>query len=228
MKKRFLLLIVALAAALTASAQDNFIFEMPDDFSELDTLEHPARFKSIHMIGVSYGVNYSGVTSSPKIGHDKIWTYNSVGVYYTYYHALWDQLFNFGLQFGAKHGYEGYTSSWGTLGETCEVIEVPLISQFKIDFSIFRLLINIGTYGGYRLSTDKEGGFDKYDQRYDYGVIGGGGLAVVLKPFELHLEANYKYAFASMYHTNKLSDIYWLYTYPQNIMLSASLHFHLW
>ena len=228
MKKRFLLLIVALAAALTASAQDNFIFEMPDDFSELDTLEHPARFKSIHMIGVSYGVNYSGVTSSPKIGHDKIWTYNSVGVYYTYYHALWDQLFNFGLQFGAKHGYEGYTSSWGTLGETCEVIEVPLISQFKIDFSIFRLLVNIGTYGGYRLSTDKEGGFDKYDQRYDYGVIGGGGLAVVLKPFELHLEANYKYAFASMYHTNKLSDIYWLYTYPQNIMLSASLHFHLW
>ena len=40
--------------------------------------------------------------------------------------------------------------------------------------------------------------------------------------------ANYKYAFASMYHTNKLSDIYWLYTYPQNVMLSASLHFHLW
>ena len=228
MKKRFLLLIVALTAALTASAQDNFIFEMPDDFADLDTLQHPARFKSIHMIGVSYGVNYSGVTSSPKIGHEKIWTYNSFGVYYTYYHALWDQLFNFGIQFGAKHGYEGYTSSWGTLGETCEVIEVPLISQFKIDFSIFRLLVNLGTYGGYRLSTDKEGGFDKFDQRYDYGVIGGGGVAIVFKPFELHLEANYKYAFASMYHTNKLSDIYWLYTYPQNVMLSASLHFHLW
>ncbi|MGX8707787.1 MAG: hypothetical protein ACSW72_03435 [Bacteroidales bacterium] len=228
MKKRFLLLIVALTAALTASAQDNFIFEMPDDFADLDTLQHPARFKSIHMIGVSYGVNYSGVTSSPKIGHEKIWTYNSIGVYYTYYHALWDQLFNFGIQFGVKHGYEGYTSSWGTLGETCEVIEVPLISQFKIDFSIFRLLVNLGTYGGYRLSTDKEGGFDKFDQRYDYGVIGGGGVAIVFKPFELHLEANYKYAFASMYHTNKLSDIYWLYTYPQNVMLSASLHFHLW
>jgi hypothetical protein len=31
-----------------------------------------------------------------------------------------------------------------------------------------------------------------------------------------------------MYHTNKFSDIYWMYTYPQNIMLNASLHFHLW
>ena len=228
MKQKLILLLLALATALTASAQDNFIFEMPDDFSELDTIERPARFKSIHMIGVQYGVNRSGVTSSPKIGHDKIWTYNSVGVYYTYYHALWDQLFNFGLQFGAKHGYEGFTSSWDGIGETCEIIEVPLISQFKIDFSVFRLLVNIGTYGGYRLSTDKEGGFDQYDQRYDYGVIGGGGLAVVFKPFELHLEANYKYAFASMYHSNKLSDIYWLYTYPQNLMFSASLHFHLW
>ena len=64
--------------------------------------------------------------------------------------------------------------------------------------------------------------------RVDYGIIGGLGLAVVFKPFELHVEGNYKYSFASMYHTNKFSDIYWMYTYPQNIMLNASLHFHLW
>ena len=108
------------------------------------------------------------------------------------------------------------------------MVEVPLISQFKIDFLPFRLLINLGTYGGYRLSTDKAGGFDKFDQRVDYGVIGGGGLGVVVHRFELHLEANYKYAFASMYHTNKISDIYWIYTYPQNVIFSASLHFHLW
>ena len=115
-----------------------------------------------------------------------------------------------------------------TASVTCEVVEVPLISKFKLDFSRFRLLLNIGTYGGYRLSTDREGGFDRYDQRIDYGIIGGGGLAVVFKPVELHLEANYKYSFASMYHTNKLSDIYWIYTYPQNLVFSASLHFHLW
>ena len=60
------------------------------------------------------------------------------------------------------------------------------------------------------------------------GVIGGLGLAVVFKPFELHIEGNYKHAFASMYHTNIYSDIYWMFTYPQNIMMSASLHFHLW
>ena len=226
--KRLILSFFLLALGLTAAAQDNFIFDMPNDFADIDTVAPPAKYKSIHMLGVSYGVNLSGVTSSPKIGQERIWTFNNIGISYTYYHALWDHLFNFGLSVGAKHGYEGYASSYDTYGETCEMIEIPLISQFKIDFSRFRLLINLGTYGGYRLSTDKEGGFDKYDQRYDYGVIGGVGFAVVFKPIEIHIEGNYKYAFASMYQTNKISDIYWLFTYPQNIMISASVHVHLW
>ena len=228
MKKWFLSLLALLLFFSARGQDDVFIFEMPDDFAVLDTLEAPAKFKSIHMVGVSYGVNLSGVTSSPKIGQERVITYNNVGVCFTYYHALWDYLFNFGIQFGAMHGYEGYASPIEGYGETCEVIEFPLVSQGKIDFSRFRLLVNVGTYGGYRLSTDREGGFDKYDQRVDYGFIAGLGLAVVFKPFELHVEGNYKYAFASMYHTNKYSDIYWMYTYPQNIMLSASLHIHLW
>ena len=226
--KRLILSLACLLLAFLASAQDNFIFDMPNDFADIDTVAPPTKFKSIHMIGAGYGVNLSGVNSSPKIGQERIWTFNNIGVYYTYYHALWDHLFNFGLVVGAKHGYEGFASTYDTYGETCEIIEVPLISQFKIDFLPFRLLVNIGTYGGYRLSTDKEGGFDKYDQRYDYGVIGGVGLAVVFKPIEIHIEGNYKYALASMYHTNKISDIYWIYTYPQNIMISASVHVHLW
>lgn len=227
--KKAIFSLLGLLLVLSAYGQDDiFIFDMPDDFAQLDTTAQTMRFKSIHMIGVSYGVNWSGVKSSPKIGSDKVLTYNNIGIHYTYYHALWDQLFNFGLQVGARHGYEGYSSQTEGYGEICEVIEVPLLSQFKIDFSIFRLLVNLGTYGGYRLSTDKEGGFDKYDQRVDYGIIGGLGLAVVFKPFELHVEGNYKYSFASMYHTNKFSDIYWMYMYPQNIMLNASLHFHLW
>ncbi len=226
--KKILFVFLALSIALGAAAQDNFIFDMPDDFAQLDTVAHPAKFKSIHMIGVSYGVNWSGVTSSPGLGQEKKLTYNNIGVYFTYYHALWDQLFNFGLKFGFKHGYEGYLTPKNNYGETCEILEVPLISQFKLDFSRFRVLLNLGTYGGYRLSTDKEGGFDQYDQRIDYGVIGGGGFAVVFNPLEFHIEANYKYALASMYHTNKISDIYWIYTYPQNVMISASLFVHLW
>ncbi len=226
--RRLLWILILLLAAGTAGAQDNFFFDMPNDFAALDTVPTKPKFKNIHMIGVSYTANLSGVTSTPKIGQERIWTFKNFGVSYTYYHAMWNHLFNFGVVVGAKHGYEGFTSPYDGYGETFEILEFPLLSQFKIDLSRFRVLINLGPYYGYRLSTDKEGGFTKYDQRHDYGVIAGAGFAVVFKPLEFHIEANYKYALASIYHTNKYSDIYWIFTYPQNIMISASLHVHLW
>ena len=73
--KKFLISLILFASALTAAAQDEFIFDMPDDFAQLDTVVHPARFKNIHMIGVQYGVNWSGVSSSPRLGQSKILTY---------------------------------------------------------------------------------------------------------------------------------------------------------
>ena len=230
MKKRLTIIALLILLPLMARAQDinEFIFDMPDDFSEVDTIPPSRKFKSIHMIGLQYGVNYSNVIATPYIGEEAVWTRNSVGIYYTYFHALWDHLFNFGLQFGAKYGKQGYASKYSEYGEICSVVEMPLLSKFKVDFSMFRLMLNIGPFVGYRLSTDKGGGFDKYDQRYAYGIMGGVGLAVVLKPVELHIEGNYQYSLGSMYHTYKYSDIYWLYAYPSNIAITASLHFHLW
>lgn len=229
MKRKLLLPLLLLLLPFCAMGQDDvFIFDMPNDFSDIDTLPPPTRFKSIHMIGVQYGVNYSNIIATPSLGQEAIWTFNSVGVYYTYFHALWDYLFNFGLQVGVKYGKQGYASEYSAYGETCTVAEIPILSKFKVDFSRFRLLINLGPFVGYRLQTDKEGGFDKYDQRYAYGIMGGLGFAVVFKPFELHIEGNYQYSLGSMYHTYKYSDIYWLYAYPSNIAITASLHVHLW
>ena len=229
MKRKLKLLLLTLLIPLCAMGQDDtFIFEMPDDFSEIDTLPPPTRFKSVHMVGVQYGVNFSSVIATPSIGEEAIWTFNSVGVYYTYFHALWDHLFNFGLQAGVKYGKQGYASQYTQYGETCTVAEIPLLSKFKFDFSRFRVMLNLGPFVGYRLGTDKEGGFDKYDQRYAYGIMGGLGFAVVFKPLEFHIEGNYQYSLGSMYHTNKYSDIYWLYAYPSNIAITASIHVHLW
>lgn len=231
MKRKLSLLLLMVLLPLCAKAQDDvFIFDMPNDFTEIDTIPPPTRFKSIHMIGVQYGVNYSNVISTPSVAQEAIWTFHSMGVYYTYFHAMWDHLFNFGLQVGVKYGKQGYASEYSSsgYGEICKVVEMPVLSKFKVDFSRFRLLINLGPFVGYRLETDKEGGFDKYDQRYAYGIMGGVGFAVVFKPFEFHIEGNYQYSLGSMYHTNKYSDIYWMYVYPSNIAITASLHVHLW
>jgi len=229
--RKFLLTVILLAACLVdAKAQDfSFITDLPDDFSTLDTIPPVKVRNSVHMLGVKYGVNLCTVSSSPPIGENMVLTKNSLSVLYTYYHTLWGYMSNFGLQFGVNYAEEGYGSKYyPQYGELYKIVEVPLISQFHIDFSRFRILANLGGYGGYRLSTDRDGGFDQYDQRYDYGVIGGAGFAVIFKPFELQLEGNYKYSFASMYQPNKISDLYWMLTYPRTIMISASLFVHLW
>lgn len=220
--------ILMLAAGPFALAQDySFMSDPPNDFQYLDTTPQKRRFFNEHMIGVKYGVNLSNVRSTPKIKQSSIITYNNITVDYTFYHVLWDRMANFGLQIGAKYGCEGYKSEYEEYGETCKIVEFPMISQFHLNFSSFRILVDAGPYYGYRLKTDKEGGFDKYDQRHDYGIVAGAGFAIVLRPVELHLEACYKFSLASMYHTYKFSDLYWLYCYPSNIMFTLGINFHL-
>ena len=41
-------------------------------------------------------------------------------------------------------------------------------------------------------------------------------------------DMSYNQAMLYVEDTNKISDIYWIYTYPQNVMISASLFVHLW
>ncbi|MCQ2152355.1 MAG: PorT family protein [Bacteroidales bacterium] len=218
---------ILLQGTLLGAQDYSFMSDPPDDFQYLDTTPQKRKFFNEHMIGVKYGVNISNVRSTPKIKQSSILTYNNITVNYTFYHVLWDRMANFGLQIGAKYGCEGYESEYGGYGETCKIVEIPMLSQFHINFSSFRLLVDVGPYYGYRLSTDREGGFDKYDQRHDYGIIAGAGFAVVLRPIELHLEACYKFALASMYHANKYSDLYWLYCYPSNIMFTLGINLHL-
>lgn len=226
--KRILTIVATLLFSLGLHAQDySFITDLPDDFSFLDTVPQKQRFFNEHLLGVQYSLNLAGVSSSPNIGQARALTYKNIGVYYTFYHVLWDKLANFGLQVGAKLGYEGYNSELEGYGEICRLLEFPLISQFHLDFSAFRVLINAGTYYGYRLSTDKIEGFDQYDQRHDYGLLAGGGLAVVFKPMEFHIEANYKFGLASMYQTNKFSDLYWMFTYPRTLSINAGIFIHL-
>ena len=227
--KRIALALVSIFIFLGAFAQDySFMTELPDDFSFLDTVPQKQKFFNEHLLGVQYSVDICNVRSSPSVKQSSILTYKNLSVLYTFYHVLWDKMANFGLQTGVKYGSEGYASEYyPTYGEICTYAEIPLVSQFHLNFSRFRFLINVGGYWGYRLTTDKEGGFDQYDQRYKYGILAGGGFAMVFYPIEIHLEGNYKFSLASMYHTNKYSDLYWMYTYPSNIMISAGVFFHL-
>jgi len=227
MKK--LALIIALFISLPAISQEfDIIGEMDDDFTAMKNFQESEPYKSSHMLGVKYSYHLSTVQCTPDIGSGFIFTGKNLSLMYTYYNSMWNSLPYFGMTVGLKYGEEGFTSSKTTYGYSYDIIEMPVISEFHIDVSKFRILAGIGGYCGYKLNCSKPEGWDNYDIRYDYGIEAEAGVAMIFKPFELQLKGEYKYSLCSDFHVNKFSDLYWISCYPRNIMISCGLFIHLW
>lgn len=183
--------------------------------------------KREHLIGVRAGYSISGIDSRPTIETKSISSNQNFSIIYTYYHDLWGTINLFGFQTGISKNSAGYMSGENEI--RYEVITIPLVSQFHIDFWKMRLLLNAGGFGGYRINKTVTDGttFDEFDYRYDYGFIAGGGLALKLKPFEIHLEGNYNYSLSYLFNPKKYSSTDYLFTYPHSLIFSMTLYLHL-
>jgi len=177
-----------------------------------------------HMVGFKAAYNISGADFTPKVLQVKdIKTISNYSLVYTYYHDLWKTMPYFGFQLGLSSQEQGYSIDGA---ETrLKVWEVPLVSQFHVDFWHLRLLLNLGCFAGYR--SEKTGGFEDTDYKIDYGFITGGGVAIVFKPLELHIEGNYQYSLSSLYNAKRTSTTELEYAYPRQLLFSAALYIHL-
>lgn len=182
-----------------------------------------------HLIGIKYGYGMNGAMFSFDAKEEMIYTPVNYGLFYTYYHPMWGFMNYFGIQAGVNYARQGFKTNSGYFeDETWETVYATLISQFKFDAGKrIRILINAGGFGGYRFATDKQKGFDCFDNRIEYGAIGGLGLGFKFHPFELHLEGNYKHSFSFLFHPEKLSSKTWIYTYPYQIQISLALLYKL-
>lgn len=220
------ILIIALFVTVgttAAKAQGGFV-EIDTTFSKKVTVR-----PTEHLLGVRYSYDITGVHFAPDLKAEQVHTYKNYSILYTYYHNLWDVWSFFGIQFGAKYCQYGFTSYYNidNMDQTLTAIEVPLVTQLKYDVGKhLRLMLDIGGFAGYRLSTDNPKGFDQFDQRWDYGAQGGGGVALKFHPFEIHFEVLYQYSFAFLYHPEKLSTDWWLYSYPNRLSFNVGLHFN--
>ena len=180
-----------------------------------------------HLIGVRIGYNISGLDTKPDFEYKTISTSQNFALIYTYYHDLWGTIKIFGIQTGLSKQSQGYLSEDGE--NTYETISIPLVSQFHFDFWKMKLLLNAGCFGGYRYSKSNYDGseFDEFDNKIDFGFIGGGGLAFVLKPIEIHLEGNYQYSLSYLHDPKKYSTTDYLFTHPKQLIFSITLNIQL-
>ena len=187
------------------------VFTLRDYNAELPTgedvlaqdvsLKPVKKYHSTHMIGVRYGVNMASAHFTPDVEPGKVLCLNNYSIVYTYYNDLWDMMDNFGTQIMAHLNREGFTAEY--IPDTkYTVAEVDLLANFRFNFSSFRIFANAGPYAGYRLWNDRANSeWRYYDNRFDYGLIFGGGAGVMFGPFEFHAELNYKWGLSSYFHT---------------------------
>ena len=57
--------------------------------------------------------------------------------------------------------------------------------------------------------------------------MGGGGVAIVMKPVELHFECNYKCGITNFSDPKMYSEQVWVYTHPTQLTFNLGLFFRL-
>ncbi len=201
------------------------------------------------LIGVQYGVGLSQVMWNPRQEQSMMFIPVNFGLTYTKYGQMFAMPF-FAFKAGLFYAKEGYQFEYneeydwtykieGAEKAVLELIEVPLLFQFHYDTWNFKILAEVGCYGGYRLGITRypgktgnvrpelEHSFTDTDIRIDYGIKGGVGFALVFDPLEFHVTASYKHSLSSLYEPDHNSQYYYRFAYPSNIIISAGVHFQL-
>ncbi len=228
---------------------ENAADTLTDEFLDTLTIKKNLVVNNYSLIGVQYGVGLSQVAWNPPQEQSMVFVPVNFGITYTKYGQMFAMPF-FAFKAGLFYAKEGYQFEYneeydwtyqieGAEKAILEVIEVPLLFQFHYDTWNFKILAELGCYGGYRIGITRypgkggnvkpelEHSFTDTDIRIDYGVKGGAGFALVFDPFEFHVTAHYKHSLSSLYEPDYNSQYYYRFAYPSNIIISAGLHFQL-
>ena len=220
--------------------------------AQLDTIDVKQKLKinDYVMVGLQYGVGLSQVMWNPSQKQEMVFTPLNFGVTVTKYQKMFGYMPYFGFQAGLFYAREGYQFKYnentgyiyrveGAEKALLDVVEVPLLFQFHLDMWNFKIMANLGCYGGYRLAIQRFPGesgyvkdelvnsFAEHDRRWDYGLKGGVGFGLVFDPIEIHFQASYKHSLSSLYAPNYYSEYYYRFAYPSNIVVSVGIQYHL-
>jgi hypothetical protein len=232
----------------TGAAQEDFANDSTITISP-DSLHVHRNFmvNDYSLIGFQYGVSFNQTQFNPTMKQSALFNPEYFGITYTRYGKLFGYMPYFGFQVGIMYGHEGYKFKKDKITGVSEnldgatqaimnVVEIPLLAQMHADFLHFKLMGNIGIYGGYRMKIERTGpsvdevirnNFKDTDIRFDYGLKGGVGFGLVFDPIEIHFQGMLKYSWSSLYEPDYYSRYYYRFAYPLDIVLTAGINFQL-
>ena len=223
---------------------------LTDSFLDTVVVKKKLKLNDYSLIGFQYGAALSQVVWNPSQNQKMLFVPINFGVTYTLYGKMFGYMPYFGFQAGVFYAREGYQFEYneerdytytieGAEKAIMDVIEVPILSHIHFDFWHFKIIAQLGLFGGYRPGIHRYPGnaghvrdevansFIETDNRFDFGIKGGLGFGLVFDPVELHIQAMYKHSLSSLYEPDHYSKYYYRFAYPSNIIISAGLHFQL-
>ncbi len=170
------ILVSALAAAAlfpvgAQDRRDTLALEWADSLTNeyLDTVnvKRKAAINDYSMIGVYYGPSLASTSFNPTKNGEMVFRPVNYGIVWTKYGKMFGYMPYFGVQLSFGYGQDGYRikvpkTGWpqvvdGYIAAKYEYLEAAAMGHMHIDIgNNFKLMANIGLYGGYRLSIERE------------------------------------------------------------------------
>ena len=218
-----------------------------DTFLDTVSIDRVFMINDYTMVGVEAGATMSRMLFNPPYTQGWRFTPEYYELTFTRYGKMFGYMPYFGLKFGGAYGHEGFkmepnleTGYISTVSGATEclydVAEIFTMAHFHFDIGHFKIMADAGPYGGKRLRVERMGDyvaedirytFLDSDKRFDYGLKGGAGFALVFDPVELHFNAKVRYSWSNLYNPDYRSQYYYSFAYPFDLMFTAGLHFHI-
>ena len=220
----------------------------PDSFLDTVNVDRVIQLNDYMMIGFERGASFSSMQFNPRYSQGWRFSPEYYELTFTRYGKLFGYMPYFGVKVGVAYGHEGYKMEMneetgyisrisGATECVYDVAEVQAQDHFHFDIgSHFKLMADAGPYAGKRLRIERIGDYvleaDRYsfldtDRRFDYGLKGGVGFALVFDPVELHINGKVRYGWSNLYDPAYRSKYYYSFAYPLDVMITAGLHFQI-
>lgn len=172
-------------------------------------------FKQELSLGVSFGMNFSSVSFSPKVNQKMKQGYQG-GVT-----LRWITENHLGLQAELNYAQQGWEEEFEEQPEyqysrTINYIELPFLTHIYFGGNRFKFFFNLGPKIGYALSENTKSNLNgaepnrnnmqhdmPIEKKFDWGLCGGPGLELSTGIGHFLLEGRYYYALGDIYGSQK-------------------------
>jgi len=249
----FLSMVLVATAAPGRRRTDTLALSATDSLTAayLDTVNvrRHATINDYSMIGFQYGIGINKMMFNPSKKQSSLITPANFGLVYTHYGKMFGFMPYFGYQLMLSYGQDGYKTKFneqtqsrpdvdGAYEATYDYVEAAAMAHMHFDVgNNFKLMANLGPYGGYRYHVERTGGesmdpayasaFHDYDLKFDYGIRGGVGFGLMFDPLEFHVTAQLRWSFGSIYEPDYNSEYYYRFAYPLDVVIQAGVHLQL-